>query len=197
MKPKKALLVVDVQNDFCPGGALRVPGGDKIIPALNRYIKVFRAKQLPVFASRDWHPRQTSHFKEFGGLWPAHCVRNTRGSRFHQALKLTRGAVRLYKGMDPGKDSYSVFQAQDRKGAGFSGLLKFYGITELYIGGLATDYCVRFTAIDALKKGIKVKILTDAIMGVNINPADSQKAIQEMVRQGAKKITLKDLEDEL
>ena len=95
MKLKKALLIVDVQNDFCPGGALAVPGGDKIGPAINKYIRIFAKKKLPIFASRDWHPIRTKHFKDFGGVWPVHCLQNSRGAAFHPKLKLPKETIKL------------------------------------------------------------------------------------------------------
>jgi len=196
LKLKKALLVVDAQNDFCPGGALGVSGGDKIIPALNKYIKIFSKQNLPVFASRDWHPKKTVHFKKFGGVWPVHCVQDTKGAAFHPKLKLPKEAILLYKGMDPRKDSYSVFQAEDKSGVGFAVLLKILGIEELYIGGLATDYCVKYSAIDALKEGFRVKILMDAVKGVNLKPSDSENVLKEIVEMGARQIRLKDLEEQ-
>ena len=191
MKFKKALVIVDVQNDFCPGGALGVPQGDKIIPAINKYIKVFSSKKLPIFATRDWHPVRTKHFKDFGGIWPVHCIQNTTGAAFHSKLKLPKEAIFLYKGMDPEKDSYSAFQAEELNGAGFSHLLKLLKVNELYICGLATDYCVRFSALDALKHGVKVKVLIDAIKGVDLKKGDSRKAIKEIIRKGAKTIIFK------
>ena len=194
MKLKKALLIVDVQNDFCPGGALTVPEGDKIAPVLNRYIKFFSKNKLPIFASRDWHPKKTKHFKAFGGVWPKHCIQNTKGAQFHPKLKLTKETIILSKGMDPEKDSYSAFQAEDANGMEFLNFLKIFGIGELYIGGLATDYCVKSSVIDATKFGFKVRLLIDAIKGVDLNPGDSQAALKEMVKNGARKITLKDLE---
>jgi len=193
MKSRKALLVVDVQNDFCPAGALAVPEGDKIIPAINKYIRVFQKKKAPVLATRDWHPVRTRHFKDFGGIWPVHCVQNTPGAAFHPNLKLPKDAILLYKGMDPQKDAYSAFQAEDATGTGLAKLLSLLGVKELYIAGLATDYCVRFSTRDALKQGFKVKILIDAVKGVNLKQKDSEKAIKEMVRLGAKKITLKNM----
>jgi len=193
MKPKKALLVVDAQNDFCPGGALGVPEGDKIIPKINQYVKVFQKKKLPIFVSRDWHPARTKHFKDFGGIWPVHCIQNTKGAAFHPRFKMPKEAHFLYKGMNPDQDSYSVFQAEDDMGMSFVKLLNLMKIGELYIAGLATDYCVKFTALDALKQGYKVKVLIDAIKGVDLKPSDSQKAIKEIVKKGAKKITLKDM----
>lgn len=190
MKVKKSLLVVDVQNDFCPGGALAVPYGDKIVPVINKYIDIFAKKELPVFATRDWHPKKTMHFKKFGGYWPVHCVRGTKGAEFHPKLKLPKEAILLYKGMDPKKDSYSAFQAEDKSGMSFVNLLRISGIREIYIGGLATDYCVRFSTRDAIGKGFKVRLLMDAIKGVNVKPRDSEDAIYEMVKSGAKQITL-------
>ena len=189
MKLKKALLIVDVQNDFCPGGALAVREGDRIVPVLNKYIKVFSREKLPIFASRDWHPKETKHFKQFGGLWPKHCIQNTKGARFHPELKLPEETIILSKGMDPDKDSYSAFQAIDSNGTDFLQLLKALGINELFVGGLATDYCVKSSVLDALKSGLKVNLLIDAIEGVNIRPKDSEDAIEEMVIRGAKKTT--------
>jgi nicotinamidase/pyrazinamidase len=194
MRLKKALLIVDVQIDFSPAGALAVPEGDKIIANINKYIKILSKKKFPIFASRDWHPVRTSHFRDFGGVWPVHCIQNTKGSAFHPDLKLSKDAVLLYKGMDPDKDSYSVFQAEDSRGMKFEQILNILGIKELYVAGLATDYCVRFSTIDALKKGLKVKLLMDAIKGVNLKSDDSEKAIREMTKRGAKKITLKDIQ---
>jgi len=194
MKIKKALLIVDVQNDFCPGGALGIKDGDKIIPTINKYIKNFASKKLPIFASRDWHPIQTVHFKGFGGVWPQHCIQDTKGAAFHPKLKLPKETILLYKGMDPEQDSYSAFQAQDKSGISLSNLLKILDIKELYIAGLATDYCVKFSALDALKNGFKVRLLMDAIKGVDLKPNDSEKAIKEMIKKGAKITTLKDME---
>ena len=193
MSKDKALLIVDMQNDFCPGGALAVPEGDKIVPVINKYIKIFQKKKALVFATRDWHPVRTKHFKDFGGIWPVHCIQNTLGAAFHPKLKLPKGAILLYKGMDPQKDAYSAFQAEDTSGTSLPKLLKLYGLQELYIAGLATDYCVRFSARDALKHGFKVRILADAIKGVDLKPKDSENAIKEIVKLGAKKMTLKNM----
>lgn len=193
MKKKSSLLIVDVQNDFCPDGPLAVPGGDAIVPVLNKYIKLFSSGKLPVFASRDWHPQQTAHFKEFGGQWPAHCVQDSRGACFHPGLQLPDDAVILSKGMDPETDSYSAFQAADAAGNDFAHLLKMFSIKELFVGGLATDYCVRWTVLDALKFGLRVFLLMDAIKGVNVREKDSETAVAEMVNLGAKKITIEKL----
>lgn len=197
MKAKKALLIVDVQNDFSPDGALAVPEGDKIIPNINKYIKIFSKNKLPIFVTRDWHPVKTKHFKDFGGVWPAHCIQNTKGAAFHPKLKLPKETILLYKGMDPAKDSYSAFQAEDIRGMSLLNLLKLFGIKEFYIGGLATDYCVRFSTFDAIKEGFKVRLLIDAMKGVNLKPKDSEKAIKEMIKQGAEKVTLRNMEGKL
>lgn len=191
MGAEKALLIIDVQNDFCPGGALAVPEGDKIVPVLNRYIELFLSKGLPIFVSRDWHPEKTKHFKDFGGLWPKHCIQKTRGAEFHPGLKLPDKIIILSKGMDPEKDSYSVFQGADSQGKSFLNLLSFMGIIELYVGGLATDYCVKESVLDALKNGFKVKLLMDAIKGVN--EETSREAIKQMVARGAEQITFEKL----
>lgn len=188
MRQDQALLIVDVQNDFCPGGALAVKDGDKVVLVLNKYIEIFSQKKSPIVASRDWHPKKTKHFKEFGGPWPVHCVQNTRGAVFHAGLKLPVQTIVVSKGMDPEKDSYSAFQAVDERGRPLRDILKDAGVKELWIGGLATDYCVKASVVDALKY-FRVNLLMDAIKGVDLNPGDSPKAVEEMVKAGAKKMT--------
>jgi len=191
MKENKALLIVDVQKDFCPGGALAVPEGDKVVPVLNKYIELFSTKGFPILASRDWHPEKTKHFKDFGGPWPKHCVQGSEGARLHPDLKLTKETIVVAKGMDPEKDSYSVFQAFDPQGNSFPKVLELLKVRELYVGGLATDYCVKETVLDALKRGFEVKLLIDAIKGVNKDT--SKKAIKEMITFGAKEMTFERL----
>jgi nicotinamidase/pyrazinamidase len=191
LRLSKALLVVDVQNDFCPGGALGIKGGDKIIPILNRYIKYFETENLPIFVTRDWHPTVTSHFEQFGGIWPIHCIEGSYGAQFHPKLDLSKDALVMSKGMDPEEDSYSAFHATDSSGMVLANLLKNLGVAQIYIGGLATDYCVKYSVLDALKDGLEVFILTDAIAGVNLQPEDSSVALQEMVSHGAKKTFLR------
>lgn len=193
MKTKSALLIVDMQNDLCPGGALAVPQGDKIIPRINTYAKIFSKKKLPIFASCDWHPVRTKHFKDFGGTWPVHCIANTKGAALHHALKLPKDAILLYKGMDPAGSSDSVFQAEDDAGRSFSHVLEYMGVEELYVGGLATEYCITHSVLEALKKGIKIKLMIDAIQGVNLKPDDAKEAIALMKKKGAKTITLKEV----
>ncbi len=184
MSRKPALLVVDVQNDFCPGGALAVPDGDAIVPRVNRAIELFERRGLPVLVTRDWHPPVTKHFKEFGGAWPAHCVQGTKGARFHRDLHLPKDALILSKGMDPEQDSYSGFQAYNGEGRDLESVVRDLGVDELFICGLATDYCVRATTLDATRRGIRIRVLGDAIKGVEVKPGDSEAAIREMRAAG-------------
>lgn len=190
----KALLVVDIQNDFCPPeGALAVPDGDKVIEPTNRILLHAQEKDWLILASRDWHPENTKHFQKFGGKWPVHCVRNTDGAAFHPLLNLPRQTVVISKGMGNEDDGYSLFEGLclQRDDWPFSPveLLPYHReryIREVYICGLATDYCVRATALDAVKKGLEFKtyLLLDACRAVNVNPNDSDKAIEEMRRAG-------------
>ncbi len=185
MGQRAGLVVVDIQNDFCPGGALAVPEGDVVIPRVNRTIALFGRRGLPVVFTRDWHPRQTKHFKEFGGAWPPHCIQGTKGARFHPDLQVPKGALVLSKGMDPEVDSYSGFQAVTEKGRDLESTLRELAVDELFVCGLATDYCVRATALDGLRRGFNVRILRDAIRGVDAKAGDSEIAMKEMRGHGA------------
>jgi nicotinamidase/pyrazinamidase len=184
MQGKDALIVVDVQNDFCPGGALGVEGGDKIVPILNGYINRFAAAGLPIVVTRDWHPRQTSHFKGYGGVWPVHCVQNTPGAEFHRELKLPPNSILVSKGSGADEDAYSAFQATDDAGAPLAKLLRGLGVGRIFVGGLATDYCVKHTALDGVREGFAVVVLGDAIRGVDLQPDDSARALGEMRAAG-------------
>ncbi len=181
---KKSLLIVDVQKDFCPGGALPVPKGDEVVEPLNKMIEFAEKEKWLIIASRDWHPRITTHFKEYGGLWPAHCVKNTEGAKFHPLLKID-GTLIISKGMGRSEDAYSAFDGKTDDGKVLENILKEYGIEEIYIGGLATDYCVKATVIDALKNGFKTYLLLDACRAVNWSSDDEKKAIEEMKAAGA------------
>ena len=183
MERNAALLIVDVQNDFCPGGALGVRDGDRVIEPLNRAIARFSAEGLPIFATRDWHPPVTKHFHQYGGIWPVHCVQGTAGARLHHGLRLPPDVVMLSKGTDPERDSYSAFDAATADGTLLEKLLEEQGVEHLYIGGLATDYCVKASALEALLIGKKVSVLTDAVAGVDLGPGDSDRAL-EAIRQG-------------
>lgn len=185
MQAKDALIVVDVQNDFCPGGSLAVSRGDEVVPVLNRVIERFTKAAMPIFATRDWHPERTSHFKDHGGPWPAHCVQGTNGAEFHPGLTLGDGVVMVSKGMAADEDSYSGFQAIDSTGTPLAELLRRKGIERIFVGGLATDYCVKQTVLDGLKEGFKVVLLKDSIRAVNLSPQDGELAIHEMVKAGA------------
>ncbi|MEM1524994.1 MAG: bifunctional nicotinamidase/pyrazinamidase [Nitrososphaerales archaeon] len=180
-----ALLIIDVQNDFCPNGALPVPDGDKIIPILNKYIEKFVKAGASIYATRDWHPPNHISFKTRGGTWPPHCIQNTRGAEFHPKLALPKGVKIISKGTSPDREAYSGFE-----GTNLSSLLKDQGIKTVFIGGLATDYCVKATVLDALKEGFHVVFLEDASKGVDVNKGDSERAIKIMMEKGAEKATL-------
>jgi nicotinamidase/pyrazinamidase len=188
MEKKAALVIVDVQNDFCPGGSLAVAEGDRVALAINRYVERFAAAGLPIIATRDWHPAQTSHFKDFGGIWPVHCVQNTFGAEFHPLLQLGAGALVVSKGTAANVDSYSGFDALDAQGAALAGLLRERGIEQIFVGGLATDYCVKQTVLDGVKHGFAAVLLMDAIRGVDLAPGDSTRALEEMHHAGARAI---------
>lgn len=175
----KALLIVDVQNDFCPGGALPVRNGDKVVAPLNELIKRAEIAGLPILASRDWHPEHTTHFDS----WPIHCVMRTWGARLHKDLNLRNAAV-ISKGMTPGEDGYSAFEGIFSDGMPLPEFLRRVGIRTLYIGGLATDYCVRATVLDSVKSGFETYFLKDASKAVNVQKGDGRKAISEMKKAG-------------
>ena len=187
MSAHDALIIVDVQNDFCPGGALAVKDGDQVVPVLNRYIEKFSQAGLPIFATRDWHPQKTIHFNTYGGQWPPHCIQGSTGAEFRADLALPQDVVIVSAGMAPDEEGYSGFEGRDHKGVGLSDLLRTYGVERIFVGGLATDYCVKHTVIDGLKQGFKVILLEDAVCGVNLDPNDSKRAIDEMLRAGAEK----------
>lgn len=190
MKEKSALLLVDIQNDFCPGGALAVPEGDRVIEPANRAAERFATAGLPVLASRDWHPEITRHFRQYGGPWPMHCVRETAGAAFHPGLHLPAGTVVLSKGTDPGADGYSAFEGVSDDGSTLLQILERAGTERLYLVGLATDYCVVSTAREALQMGFAVTILTDAVAGVDLHPGDSDRALEELAAAGAQLATV-------
>jgi len=188
MKGKDALLIIDVQNDFCPGGALAVADGDQVVPALNRYIEKFRQRKLPILATRDWHPAKTRHFKAFGGLWPPHCIQGSKGAEFRSDLQLPSDAVVVSAGMSPDEEGYSGFEGRDDRGVALADLLRGLGVARIYVGGLATDYCVKHTVLDGVKHGFQVVLLEDASRGVNLKPGDAERAVAEMVEAGAEKV---------
>ncbi len=169
----RALLIVDVQNDFCPGGALAVTQGDKVVPVINRLMDHFDV----IVASKDWHPKQTIHFQK----WPLHCVQGTHGAEFHPNLQNKNIQKVFLKGTGNKDDGYSAYEATSEDLAQY---LKSKGVTELYVTGLATDYCVRASALDAKKMGFRTYVVTDAVAAVDVHPGDGQKALDEMKSAG-------------
>jgi nicotinamidase/pyrazinamidase len=194
-----ALILVDLQNDFVPGGALAVPDGDRVVPIANQLQKMFDL----IVATQDWHPANHGSFAandpgrkpgdviDLNGLpqilWPIHCVQNTRGAQFHRGLDVGRITKVVQKGTDPGIDSYSgFFDNGHRKATGMGDWLAERGVSDLYVLGLATDYCVKFTALDARQLGFSVTLIEDASRGVNLKPGDVDAAMEAMKGAGVR-----------
>src|SRR5207247_4602082 len=175
-------------DDCLPGGALGVPRGDEVVPVLNRYMAAFRARGLPILASRDWHPAKHCSFLEQGGVWPVHCVVDTKGAEFLPDLHLAPSTIVISKATDPKKDAYSAFE-----GTALDEHLRKTGVRRLFIGGLATDYCVLNTVRAALKGGYAVCLLMDGIRWVHLKPDEGRKAEEEMISLGAVPIRLENL----
>lgn len=175
-----ALVMADLQNDFLPGGALGVRGGHEVVPIANEYLRRFTREGLPVFVTRDWHPADHCSFRERGGIWPIHCVAGTPGAAFAQELVVPAGATVISKATDPAREAYSAFAGTD-----LDERLRRAGTRRLYVGGLATDYCVLNTVKDALARGYSAIVLLDAIRAVDAQPGDGDAAIAEMLRRGA------------
>ena len=178
MRP--ALLVIDVQRDFCPDGALPVKYGDQVVAPLNEAIEAFERLDLPVFFTRDWHPSNHISFKSRGGPWPPHCVQDSEGAEFHPGLRVPREAVVISKGDDPSAEAYSGFQGTDLEER-----LQRLQVDRVLIGGLATDYCVKETTMDARRAGLAVEVLKDCVRPVDASPGDGAKALVEMKKAGA------------
>jgi nicotinamidase/pyrazinamidase len=175
------LIIVDLQKDFTPGGALGVAGGDQVVREMSRLARLFAKSDADIYASRDWHPPDHSSFQAQGGPWPEHGVAGTDGAKFHPALVLPRGTTIINKGTDRDKEAYSAFAGTD-----LAERLRAKGTTRLFIGGVATDYCVRATVLDGLKEGFEVYFIKNASAAVNLNPSDEKNAIKDMVASGAK-----------
>ena len=182
--PNDALLVVDVQNDFLPGGALGITGGDAIVGPLNRLLEAWRAHGLPVYLSRDWHPPGHCSFAAQGGPWPEHCVAGTHGAAFAAQLAVAPGDVVISKATHSDKDAYSALD-----GTPLAESLRERGICRLFIGGLATDYCVRATGLDARAAGLGVVVLEDAVCAVNVRTGDDERALRELTAAGCEAAT--------
>jgi nicotinamidase/pyrazinamidase len=176
---KRALIVVDVQNDFCPGGTLAVAHGDEVVQPLNKLIEEFLSRGEPVFKTRDWHPLETKHFAAHGGTWPVHCVQNTKGAEFHPNL-IDDARIRIVsKGLGD-TDCYSAFDETD-----LATQLHELSVEEVWVGGLATDYCVKSTVLDAVAQGFHVMAVEDAMRAVELKPGDGARALSEMREAGA------------
>lgn len=188
LQPGDALLIADIQNDFLPGGALGVEGGDEIVPIVERYLARFERQGLPTFLTRDWHPPDHCSFRDRGGPWPVHCVAGTAGALPPATFRTPPAAVLIYKAIDRGGEAYSAFQDTPLRRH-----LQALGIRRIFVGGLATDYCVLNSVKDARALGYDVFLLTDAIRAVNVRPGDGPRAEAEMVRLGAMPICLEDL----
>lgn len=184
--PHTALIVVDVQNDFCPGGALAVPEGDRVVPVMSRLAARMAAAGAPIFVTRDWHPAQSRHFVTAGGPWPVHCVAGTPGAAFHGDLHLPEDAVVVSKGQAPDEDGYSPFDGQTDAGDRLVDALRARQVARLVVGGLATDYCVKATVLDARRLGFEVDVVTDGIRAVDLREGDEERALEQMRDAGAR-----------
>lgn len=179
VQPHDALLVVDVQNDFVTG-SLAIPGATEVVPALNRYLELFAKCRLPVVATRDWHPTSHCSFRQNGGPWPTHCIAGTHGADFAVGLALPRDTIVISKAMSIEADAYSGFD-----GTNLATRLRALGIARVLVGGLATDYCVLNTVLDALRQRYDVVLLLDAVRAVNLHPGDGDAAEKAMCQAGA------------
>jgi nicotinamidase/pyrazinamidase len=185
-----ALLVVDVQNDFAdPAGNLYVNGGDQIVDTVNREVAEAAAAGATVVYTQDWHPPTTPHFQKDGGIWPVHCVAGTWGAELHPALVVQPGADVVRKGVG-GEDGYSGFtvrepESGEQHGTGLEDLLHRRGVERVVVAGLATDYCVRETVLDALRLGFPATVVTSAVRAVDLRPDDGERALDEMRAAGA------------
>ena len=179
LQPGDALILVDVQIDFCPGGALPIEGGDIVVPVLNRWIEAAAQAGVPVYASRDWHPAHHLSFREFGGRWPAHCLQDSEGARFHPALRLPASTVLVTKGVRFDRDQYSAFDE-----TGLATELRRAGVRRVWIGGLAQDVCVRATVLDARREGFDTTVIADATLPVTRD--GGIEATEEMRQAGAR-----------
>ncbi len=183
-----ALIIVDVQNDFCPGGSLAVEGGDEVATKLSGVATHFRVKGARIFATQDWHPENHSSFKDNGGPWPPHCVAGSNGAELHENLSLPIGTSIVRKGSDPEVDAYSGFLDSNLEEQ-----LRRTEVTRVFVGGLATDYCVLNTVLDARSLGFEVTLITDAIAAVNVEKGDGDKAVEKMQSAGAESASVDEI----
>ena len=185
LESKIAIINVDVQNDFCPGGRLAVPGGDEVVEPLNNLNRMAREVGALVVFTRDWHPKRTSHFQGFGGVWPEHCVRDTEGAAFHRGLRIKEGDIVVSKGMGEDEDAYSGFEARDSEGRTLHDILIERGVERLIVAGLATEYCDEATILDGLRRGFEVAAFEVGMRAVNIKPADGRRSWEKIKGAGA------------
>ncbi len=178
-------MVVDVQVDFCPGGALAVPQGNCVLEPINRLLHIATENHRPVIATRDWHPQESSHFTSGGGRWPPHCVADSKGAAFHPDLVLPAHTIIVSKGLQPNENGYSAFDGIDDKQLSLLNVLSAHSINNVVVCGLATDYCVRATVLDAMRSGFSAFVVVDAIAPVNLNKTDGEEATREMQGAGA------------
>jgi nicotinamidase/pyrazinamidase len=186
---RTALLVVDVQNDFAdPGGSLYVEGGEKVVPVVNREVDRARSAGAAVIYTRDWHPPETPHFEIYGGKWPVHCVRDTWGAEYHPDLEVGGDQIRKATGREDGYSGFSVqrLETGDVASTGLEEQLRERGIERVVIVGLATDYCVKETGLDAVEKGFDATVLREAVRAVDVEPGDGARALEELERAGVK-----------
>lgn len=186
----EALIIVDVQNGFCPGGALAVPQGDHVVPVLNQYLERASRAGVRVYASRDWHPAETTHFLASGGPWPAHCVQGTAGAAFHPNLLLPADVAIVTKGTGTTDSGYSAFEGRLPDGTALADDLHAHGVIMVYVGGLATDYCVLQTALGARREGFNTVWLSDASLPVEVRPGDGERAAAALAQAGVRAATL-------
>lgn len=185
LTPADALLIVDLQYDFLPGGALAVARGDEVFAPIQRLLDLYQENGLPIYASRDWHPAAHCSFADQGGPWPPHCVANTHGAALAQELRLDERASVISKAVTVDEDAYSAFN-----GTGLAALLRARGVERVAVCGLATDYCVLNTARDALAAGFATVIVPEAMRAVDVQPGDGERAIAAMLEAGAQAVVL-------
>ena len=180
LERESALLLVHVQKDFCPGGALPVPHGDEVVAVLNHWIHEAQSRGARIYGSRDWHPPNHSSFREQGGPWPPHCVQNSRGAELHPDLNLPEGTLIVDNGSHQDRDNYSAFDETE-----LAERLRAEGVKRLWVGGLAEDYCVLATVLDGLKEGFEVHLIENATRPVDVSPGDGARALARMRAAGA------------